>query len=685
MILSSIGIGAQSLRHANATVEIVDFYIWNTSSNPIKYKGEQIRSIGSTMEIHFDINVNSSVRLKPSLWVTNAEWNKIYADRYGWQTTCFPPSAEEFTKDDIHLLEKICEFPVMTINQSGSFSFDWDGFTNVTGEKKPVRDVVTLVLENADNGELYYPYYDYNGETIRFSEVNRYGNHMSGQNAYYEFIANEKSVSANVIFAGELPAKNAGVFITESACIVADLMAETVNKGVKGIVNWAEQKYPGEILAYKEFGPVKGGGVINEFSWENIQDTKGNIWVPEFEYRPRYSYTPSGELYISGYYDSNYTCILVIEGENEAINKGFNEGLVIDGTRLIPLPKAYRNNREKNEGAPYHVETPGTLAALLGNAIDTITVLSLSGSINGYDIETIRKMKKLDILDMSRADIVSGGNPYSYYYTKNDEISDDLFADLTLSSVSLPNNAYYLHAAAFSGCYNLTTITLGIKTKIFDPYFSLPRLNEYIVPEKNDYYSTIDGVLFSKEKTTLVRYPTGRSADSYNIPNSVTMVDWHAFQGISKLSNIIIPESVTDIGIYALYCNSLNEVYCYNPIPPKLGGCCTLAGDNTATGKLYVPKGAKAAYAAADGWKEFKNIIEMPATSIDTIHKNVASIRSTPVGITVESNEGIPVFVYSLSGQKVYESNVQGNRQIRLNKGIYIVKAGETVKKVIVY
>ena len=74
----------------------------------------------------------------------------------------------------------------------------------------------------------------------------------------------------------------------------------------------------------------------------------------------------------------------------------------------------------------------------------------------------------------------------------------------------------------------------------------------------------------------------------------------------------------------------------------------------------------------------------MSGTSVEHINKNAVSIHSNPNGISVESNEMVPVVVYSVAGQKVYESNVQGYMQINLNKGIYIIKAGEAANKIIV-
>jgi len=132
---------------------------------------------------------------------------------------------------------------------------------------------------------------------------------------------------------------------------------------------------------------------------------------------------------------------------------------------------------------------------------------------------------------------------------------------------------------------------------------------------------------------------------------------------------------------------SEQKLYSYNPIPPQTiiyEGLALSSHFNAVEDcKLYVPKGSKAAYASADGWDEFKTIIEMAPTSVDKIQKDIV-LYAISNGIVIESAETVPVTIYSVSGQKVYESTIQGSKQISLNKGIYIVQTGQTARKIIV-
>ena len=112
---------------------------------------------------------------------------------------------------------------------------------------------------------------------------------------------------------------------------------------------------------------------------------------------------------------------------------------------------------------------------------------------------------------------------------------------------------------------------------------------------------------------------------SVTIPDGVTTIGVAAFSGCSALKTVSLPQSLTDIGSGAFsFCDALTSIYVYAKQPP-------IATERIATDvydhcTLYVPKGSEEAYAAAEGWKDFKNIVAMTDenTGDDNTEKGIA-------------------------------------------------------------
>ena len=132
-----------------------------------------------------------------------------------------------------------------------------------------------------------------------------------------------------------------------------------------------------------------------------------------------------------------------------------------------------------------------------------------------------------------------------------------------LTSVTIPNNVTSIGNMAFQGCTNLATANIGsgvtsIGTNVFSGCSNLSAFN---VADGNTVFSSDGGVLFNKEKTTIVQYPVGKSGDSYDIPASVTSIGVYAFSGCANLTAVNIPSGVTSIGDYAFNnCSGLTSV-----------------------------------------------------------------------------------------------------------------------------
>jgi hypothetical protein len=126
----------------------------------------------------------------------------------------------------------------------------------------------------------------------------------------------------------------------------------------------------------------------------------------------------------------------------------------------------------------------------------------------------------------------------------------------------IPSSVTAIGANAFYQCRNLTSINIPSSvTTIGYNAFGGNNLTSITVDSRNASYTDIDGVLFDKNKTTLILYPSEKKASTYSIPSSVMSIGNFAFSGCRNLISISIPSSVTSIGNFTFSrCSSLTSV-----------------------------------------------------------------------------------------------------------------------------
>ena len=145
-----------------------------------------------------------------------------------------------------------------------------------------------------------------------------------------------------------------------------------------------------------------------------------------------------------------------------------------------------------------------------------------------------------------------------------------------------------------SGCKN-TVIPNSVTGIAYEAFYGCTGLTSISVP--NSVTSIQPGAFMNCTGLT-----------SISLPNSVTSIQSGTFMNCTSLASVTFPNSVTSIEDDAFRdCSALTNVKVDRETPPSI---YSRTFTNSANATLYVPAGSKAAYEAADYWKDFKRIIE---------------------------------------------------------------------------
>lgn len=158
----------------------------------------------------------------------------------------------------------------------------------------------------------------------------------------------------------------------------------------------------------------------------------------------------------------------------------------------------------------------------------------------------------------------------------------------TRTSYTVPSSVTSISSNAFRDCRNLTDLTISnsVQTIPYDAFTDCYSLKNITVSASNQYFSSADGILFNKDKSTLIRCPVGNPKNSYTIPSSVKKIEKSAFNFCVNLDSITIPTGLTTIGDNAFEdCKSLTSITIPNSVT-QIGGYAFYNCDVLKSAKL---------------------------------------------------------------------------------------------------
>lgn len=284
----------------------------------------------------------------------------------------------------------------------------------------------------------------------------------------------------------------------------------------------------------------------------------------------------------------------------------------------------------------------------------------------------------------------------------------------SFTSVIIPEGVKTIGEEAFYECSGLTSIEISSTVESIGDraFYDCESLLTIEVSEENENYTSIDGILFSKDETTLLKCPEGKTSEfiipdgtvtiaegafrycekleSVTIPSSVAAIPEKAFYGCSGLISVDISEGIKTIGGQAFYeCSSLATitipssitsigdwafsdcdgiiVYMKSEEPAELGVLPFHNGTDTvnmAASKIIVPADAVEAY--IDDWYEYEDIIEPGLVDVSYIDENGDTQVCTDYTVVDSDITNWSEGWYVVTGDVTVNSNITASGDIHL-------------------
>ena len=133
----------------------------------------------------------------------------------------------------------------------------------------------------------------------------------------------------------------------------------------------------------------------------------------------------------------------------------------------------------------------------------------------------------------------------------------------SLESIMIPDSVTSIATDAFNSCKSVSGITIPKNvTEIgLRAFADCASLTEIKVSDENSNYASVDGVLYNKDKTSVVCYPAGIKDSNYKIIDGVTTIERESFYDCTELTSVTVPDSVTCISGEAFKsCTNLTSI-----------------------------------------------------------------------------------------------------------------------------
>lgn len=269
------------------------------------------------------------------------------------------------------------------------------------------------------------------------------------------------------------------------------------------------------------------------------------------------TFSQSGLVASNWKYEIKADGTLKVTGYSGSIDSDIDIPSKIDGRTVTEIG----DNAFKEQFYTYDITIPDTVTIIGSYAFYRTSVFSTFFNAGGK-VTLGKNVKKIGDHAFALSGAINVVLPDSL-----ESIGAYAFDKTPISAVNIPAKLTSIGECAFAECGSITS---------------------YTVDSHNPVYCDVSGVLFSKDKKTLLNYPAKKAGSSYTVPQGVITIGSSAFGKSQDLKTVIISNTVTKIDAGAFLGSSITSITIPNTVQTLGEGafaeCTSLASIKIGSG-----------------------------------------------------------------------------------------------------